>query len=379
VAGRLTVEPERGRADRRAFLGFPYRLYRGHPVWVPPLRIAEAALQDRRKNPFFRHGEAEHFLARRDGRVVGRIAAIENRRHNEFHADRLGFFGWFDAEPDPEAAAALVAAARGWTEARGLVGMRGPYNYTSNDVCGVLVDGFEKRPAIQMPWNRDDYDALLRGAGLVPVKDLLAYNVPARTPPERFLKIAKRALERGGIVLRPLRKREWDAEIRTVHDLYDRSWERNWGYVPMTREEFDHAAKDMKQIVDPATFLIAEREGKAVGFIGALPDVNQALVGLDGRLFPFGLFRLLFRLRRVTHARIMLLGLLPEARGKGVDAAFFVATIEAGIAAGYTEGGEASWILEDNHRMRADLEAVGATMTKRYRLYETPAPGAARA
>jgi GNAT superfamily N-acetyltransferase len=371
VQGALTVEPERGRADRRAFLDFPYRLYRGHPVWVPPLRMADGALMDRKKNPFFRHGDAAHFLARRDGRVVGRIAAIENPRHNEFHADRLGFFGWFDVEPDPEAATALVSAARDWTSARGLTAMRGPYNYTSNDVCGVLVDGFERRPALQMPWNREDYDALLRGAGLAPVKDLLAYNVPARTPPERFTRIAKRSLERSGIVLRPLRKSAWNEEIRTIHDLYDRSWERNWGYVPMTREEFDHAAKDLKMIVDPATFLIAEREGKPVGFIGALPDINQALVGLDGRLFPFGLFRLLWRRHKITHARIMLLGLLPEARGKGVDAAFFVATIEAGIAAGYTEGGEASWILEDNARMRGDLEAVGATLTKRYRLYQT--------
>jgi GNAT superfamily N-acetyltransferase len=370
VEGALTVEPERGRADRRAFLDFPYRLYRDHPVWVPPLRMADAALMDRTKNPFFGHGETAHFLARRGGRVVGRIAATENRRHNEFHSDRLGFFGWFDVEPDPEAATALGAAARDWTRARGLSPMRGPYNYTSNDVCGVLVDGFELRPAIQMPWNRKDYDALLQGAGLVPVKDLLAYNVPARTPPERFLKIAKRSLERGGIALRKLRKKDWDAEIRTVHDLYDRSWERNWGYVPMTREEFDHAAKDLKMIVDPNTFLIAEREGKAVGFIGALPDLNQALHGLDGRLFPFGLFRLLWRRRKITHARIMLLGILPEARGKGVDAAFFVATIEAGIAAGYSEGGEASWILEDNARMRGDLEAVGAKITKRYRLYE---------
>ncbi len=374
MAAPLTVEPETGRRGRREFLGFPYRLYADEPRWVPPLRIAEAAQMDPEKNPFFRHGTVQHFLARRKGRVVGRIAAIENRRHNEFHSDRLGFFGYFDVEPDPEAANALVAAARDWVRGRGLVGMRGPLCYTTNDVCGVLVEGFPLRPAILMPWNREDYDALLAGAGLVKAKDLVTYYVTDRPPPERLRKITARLLERGGITLRPLDKRRWKDEIRVVEDLYNRSWERNWGFVPMTDEEFAHAADDLKQIVDPRIFLIAERAGTPVGFIGIVPDVNECLRGLDGRLFPFGLLRLLWRMRHLKTSRVMLLGILPEARGRGLNAAFFTEAIRRGVEAGYS-GAECGWILEDNVFMRSDMEALGTRLTKRYRIYETPSAG----
>jgi GNAT superfamily N-acetyltransferase len=368
----LRVEPEAGRRDRREFASLPYRLYRDDPVWVPPLRMADRKTMDRRRNPFFRHAEAQHFLARRGDRVVGRIAACENRRHNEFHGDRTGFFGWFDCEPDPEAARALVEAARGWVAARGLSALRGPVCYSTNDVCGVLVDGFEDRPAILMPWNRPDYDALLRGAGLSPAKDLLAYWVPATTPvPDRFERVCERALSRSGVSIRTLDPRRFADEVRVVKDLYNRCWERNWGFVPATDEEFDHAAKDLKFLVDPRMFLIAERAGKPVGFAGVVLDLNQALVGLDGRMLPFGWARILVRKRRIRRVRILILGVLPEARGKGIDAAFFLRSIQGARACGY-DGGEASWILEDNVRMRADLESVGAQVSKRYRLYEMP-------
>ena len=368
---QLTVTPESGKKDRAAFLDFPYRLYRDHPVWVPPVRMTDAILMDRKKNPFFAHAEAQHFLARRGDRVVGRIAACENRAHNETHGDRLGFFGWFDVEPDPEAATALVTAARDWVAARGLVGMRGPVNYSTNDTCGVLVDGFDERPMLMMPWNRPDYDALLLGAGLVGAKDLLAYWIPSSTPaPERYVRIANRALERSGITLRDLDMGRWKEEVETIKRLYNLCWEKNWGFVPMTDAEFDHAAKDLKFAVDPRMFFVAERGGVPVGFSGTLPDLNEVLVGLDGRLFPFGLLKILARKKKVRRVRIVILGVDPAMRGKGIDAAFFVKSLEKARALGY-EGGEASWILEDNHRMRADLENVGGTVSKRYRLYQT--------
>jgi GNAT superfamily N-acetyltransferase len=370
VRDALRVEPETTKGDRKAFLRFSYDLYRGSPWWVPQPRMSEAALMNREKNPFFQHATAQHFLARRGDRVVGRIAAIENRAHNEFHGDRLGFFGWFDCEKDPEAAAALVASARAWTVERRLDGMRGPVNYSTNDTCGVLVDGFDDRPNLMMPWNREDYDALLKGAGLVPAKDLLAYWVPTETPPpERFARVCARALERGGITLREIDMKEFGRELGIVKTLYNRCWEKNWGFVPMTDAEIDHAAKDLKMIVDPRMFLIAERGGEPVGFVGTLPDLNEALVGLDGRLFPFGLLKLLARRKKISRVRIVMLGVVPEARGKGIDAAFFVESLRRAGVAGY-RGGEASWILEDNHRMRADLETVGAKVRKRYRLYE---------
>ena len=372
MADTLRIEAEDGKKDRREFLDFPYRLYRDHPVWVPPVRMTDATTMDRKKNPFFAHAEAQHFLARRGDRVVGRIAACENRLHNEVHGDRLGFFGWFDAEDDPEAVTALVEAARGWVRARGLEALRGPCNYSTNDTCGVLVDGFEKPPMLMMPWNRPAYDAMLRGAGLAPVKDLLAYWIPSSTPPpERFVRVCERVLERSGVSMREIDMKRWTEEVATVKRLYNLCWEKNWGFVPMTDAEFDHAAKDLKFAVDPRMFLIAERGGAPVGFAGTLPDLNEALVGLDGRLFPFGLLRILARRKKIRRVRIVILGVDPAMRGRGIDAAFFVKSIEKARACGY-EGGEASWILEDNYRMRADIEAVGAKVSKRYRLYEGP-------
>jgi GNAT superfamily N-acetyltransferase len=372
MAGALTIRPEAGRRDRRRFLDVPYRLNRGQPAWVPPLRISDAAVMDRRKNPFFRHAEVQHFLAWRDGRVVGRVAAIENRRHNEVHGDRLGFFGWFDVEEDAEAASGLVAAARAWVQARGLDGMRGPVCYSTNDVCGVLVEGFDLPPAILMPWNRPYYDGLLRGAGLEPVKDLVAYEITtSELDLDRLKRVTDRALSRGGYALRELDLSRWAAEVDLLLDLYNRTWERNWGFVPMTEEEFRHVAKDLRQLVDPRVFLFLEREGLPVGFVGLLPDLNVALKGLNGRLLPFNLFRILRRMKRVGRARIIMLGLLPEARSKGLDAALITKVIERGVPAGYLTG-EAGWILEDNQRMRASIEAMGSRVSKRYRLYETP-------
>src|SRR5262245_29647906 len=375
ASSEIVVTPERTAKDRKAFLDLPYRIYRGHPVWVPPMRMAERDLGDRKKNPFFQHAEVEHFLARRGegGLVVGRVAAIENRRHNEFHGDRVGFFGRFDCEADPEAARALVAAARAWLKGRGLASMRGPVSYSTNDVTGVLVEGFEWPPSISMPYNREDYDALLKGAGLAPAKDLLAYWVPTERPlPERVVRIGARTLERGGYRLRPIDMKRFAAEIDTLLSLYNRCWERNWGFVPMTEAEFRHAAKDLKIVVDPRIFLFVERsDGTPVGFVGVLPNLNEALVGLDGRLFPFGLIRLLWRKSRVRRSRIMLLGVVPEARGRGVDAALMSQVFARASAAGYV-GGEGSWILEDNVRMRNDLEALGAGVVARYRLYSMP-------
>jgi GNAT superfamily N-acetyltransferase len=369
----VVVEPERTRADRKAFLTLPYRLYRGHPTWVPPLRMDEAFLGNRKKNPFFAHAEVAHFLARREGRVVGRIAAIENRRHNECHGERVGFFGRFDVESDPEAARALVAAARAWVGARGLGAMRGPVSYSSNESIGVLVDGFDRRPTVGMPYNRPDYDELLRGAGLAKAKDLVAYWVRSDLPrPERVVRIARRTLDRQGYTVRLLDLKRWDAEIDTLLALYNRCWERNWGFVPMTEAEFRHAAKALKMIVDPRIFLFVEKPaGTAVGFVGAVPDVFEIIHDLDGRLFPLGLAKLLLRRKRITGARVMLLGVEPAYRGRGVDAALMADVFVRAGQAGY-RGGEGSWILEDNVRMRTDLESIGGTVTATYRVYEMP-------
>lgn len=367
----LRVEPEEGRRGRAAFLSLPYRLYAGQPGFVPPLRMAEAALMDRRKNPFFQHSEAQHFLAFRGRRAVGRVAAVENRQHNRAHGERIGFFGFFDVEPDVAAARALLAAAEGWCRSRGLCALRGPASYSTNDTCGLLVEGFDQRPAVQMPWNRPDAEGLVLGAGFAPVKDLLAYWIPSSIPaPERFERVVARQMERAGVRLRSIDLAHFGAEIDILRDLYNRAWEANWGFVPVTEEEFRHAAKDLKQVVDPDLSAIAEIGGRPVGFSAILRDVNAVLAPRGGgRLLPTNLLRLLFGLKRAKRFRVITLGVVPEARGKGVNEAFFLRALAACKQKG-GEGAEASWILADNARMRAPIEAVGGSVSKRYRMYE---------
>ena len=369
----LRIGPEAGPGDRKAFIDLPYRLYAGHPVWVPPLRMAERDLMDRARNPFFEHAEVAHFLARRGARVVGRIAAVENRLHNQVHEDRLGFFGFFDVEDDPEAAAGLLEAARAWTAARGLGPMRGPVNYSTNDSCGVLVDGFDEPPMLLMPYNRPDYERLLLDAGAEPVKDLLAYWIDSRSEvPPRFRRVVERRMARSDIELRPLDLKHFDREVLLIKDLYNRCWERNWGFVPATDAEFEHAAADLKRLVARELSAVAMRRGEPVGFSVFLLDLNRLLAGSNGSLFPTLWAKLLFGLSKVKHTRCALLGIVPEARGNAINEAFFIHAMDQARAHGIA-GAEAGWILEDNAAMRAPIEAAGGVVTKRYRMYEVGA------
>lgn len=339
---------------------------------MPPLRIAERDTFDRKKNPFFRHAEVEHFLARRAGRVVGRIAAVHNRLHNDTHGDRLGFFGFFDVEPDPEAAAALVEAARAWVAARGLDRMRGPANYSTNDSCGVLIDGFDELPTVLMPYNRPDYDELLQGAGLDPAKDLVSLWINALNEiPERFRRVVARSLKRSRVTLRPIDLSDLAGEIRSLENVYNRCWADNWSFVPATTEEFEHASKQMRPLLEPDLSAVAEIDGVPVGLSLILKDVNRILRGTNGRLFPLGLFRLLFSLRKVRHLRTVALGVVHEARGRGITEAFFIRGMDGSRRKGYA-GSEAGWILEDNRKMLAPILGVGGRITKRYRMYEMP-------
>lgn len=361
------------RRDQARFFRYPYDLYKGHPYWVPNLRIAERALQNQDKNPFFAHGAAQHFLATRGDRVVGRIAAVENRLHNEMHEDRLGFFGFFDAEEgEVEGTRALVEAAHAWCRERGLEGMRGPTSYSMNDVIGVLVDGFEQSNAVMMPYNRPDYDALLLEAGLVGVKDLLAFYIDGTNPvPERFRRVVNRRLERKGITIRGLHMDRFKAELETIHDLYGRCWEKNWGFVPATDAEFEHAASDLKMLVHTGLSAIAERDGEAVGFSVFIRDINEVIPpGSNGRLFPTLWWRLLRKVKQVKATRCILLGVVPEARGNAINEAFFMHALESAKATTPPTSAEPGWVLADNERMVSPILASGGEEVKRYRMYE---------
>jgi GNAT superfamily N-acetyltransferase len=353
-----------------AFIELPYTLYRNDPNWVPPLRIAVKELLDREKHPFYANAQAEFFLARRDGEVVGRIAAILDRAHNKAHQESAGFFGFFETVNDGDVARALLGRAREWTEARGAKFLRGPVSPSTNYECGMLVEGFDSPPMIMMPYNPAYYPGLVEQAGLEKAKDLLAYLSNSHTiDMTKIGRIADRVLATNQVRIRPIDMKNFARDVESVWTVYNRAWSRNWGYIPMSREEFLAMAKEMKQILKPELVLIGECAGKAVGFALALPDINQALKPAKGKLFPTGLFKILYYQRLITSVRVLALGVVEEFRASGVGAAFYATLVRNARKLGYGDC-EMSWILEDNVLMNRSITAMGAKRYKNYRIYE---------
>jgi GNAT superfamily N-acetyltransferase len=374
---RLRVRATRDRRDLKRFIDLPYRLHARDPVWVPPLRRDVESLLSRSKNPFFEHAEAEYFIAERGDEVVGRIAAISNRLHNETHGDRVGFFGFFETVNDQAVAAALLSAASEWCRARNHDVLRGPASFSVNDECGLLVDGFERPPTLMMPHNPRYYMDLLEHAGFTKARDLWVYQggseeryVPV---PERLARGTELIRQRQGITLRPLNMKDFQGEVERIKELYNAAWEKNWGFVPMTDREIDHLAEQFKPVVIPELVPMAEKDGKLIGFGIALPDLNVVFRRhRSGRLFPM-IIDLLWslKMRRIRRARILLLGVRPDYRGKGVDAMLYH-WIWTRSGERQIYWGEAGWILEDNPAMNAGLEKMTFRVYKTYRLYDRP-------
>ncbi len=353
----------------RRFIRVAWRANARDPNWVPPLLVAQKTLLDRRKHPFHQHADVAYFLAEREGEAIGRIAAIINHRHNEFHQEKLGFFGFFEADEDEEASGALFDAAAQWLRERGMERMRGPANFSSNEEWGLLIEGFDTPPMIMMPHNPPYYAHLHEAAGLEKTKDLLAYWLQGE-PPEQLVRTSERIARRDGITVRGVDLRRFRSEVDIIKEVYNSAWARNWGFVPMSDAEFEHMAKELRPVVDPNLCLIAERKGEPVGFSLALPDLNRALKHLpNGRLFPFGIFRLLREKRRIRAVRLITLGVKPDFQHVGLGMLLYLRTWQVGNERGYFSG-EASWVLEDNWQMRKPLEKMGARIYKRYRLYE---------
>ena len=372
----LEIRTVTTRADLKRFVAFPYDLYdrRRYPQWVAPLRVAVFDALDRERNPFYRQADRELFLALRDGKVVGRIAAIENRAHNEFHGDRTGFFGFFESVDDQAVADLLFRVAGDWLAARELTSVQGPMNPSTNYECGLLVEGFENRPTFMTSWNPPYYDALLQGAGFTKAKDMLAFWFPAAEPgyelPEFVQRQAQRALESGRMEFRDLDPRRFDREVAACWEIYNDAWERNWGFVPMSRAEFEYMAKDMKRLLWPELAFMASVEGEPAGFMLAVPDYNVALAkNRSGRLFPFGLLRILRGKKTIRTARVMALGVKKAYRTRSILALFTHEVMRRGLAMGKI-GAEASWLLEDNQLIVKPMRAMGARERMRWRVYE---------
>jgi len=364
----VAIEPVENESALRAFVRLPERLYRGDPHWVPPLRRDERARLSR-SNPFFAHAEVRLFLARRDGEVVGRIAAIVDRWHLERWRDGAGFFGFFEAVDDEAVARSLFEAVRGWLRPQGLRVMRGPFNPSTNDMCGVLTEGFELPPRIMMPYNPSYYPRLFERAGLRSTHELLAYEV--QTPPslpEAIGRVAEAARNRG-VRVRCLNPKRLGEEAERFRQVYNAAWAENWGFVPMSEGEAEWMASQLRQVLVSELALFAECGGRPVGFFLGLPDLNPALRVLGGRITPWGLLRFLLARRRVDMVRVILLGVLPQHRRRGVEALLLQQGHEALRRLGY-RGAEVGWILEENVVTRHTTERWNARLVKRYALYE---------
>lgn len=370
---RPTLQSVRTKAQLDTFIRCAWPIYANDRHWVPPLISDVKAALDRDKHPFHRHAEVELFTAHRGGRAVGRIAAIINHNHNDFHEDRLGFFGLFESIDDPAVASALLSRAEAWLRERRMDACRGPMNLSTNDELwspGILIDGFDTPPAIMMGHNPPYYQALVEGAGYAKSKDLLTYWIDTSRQ-TRIERSAERLMRRGRFEIRSLDLKNLNDEVAIIQDIYNSAWERNWGFVPMTEEEIQHLASALRPVVNPDLCALAFVDGQPVGFALALPDYNQALAHVNGRLFPFGLFKLLWYRRKIDAARTLTLGIKPEQRATGLDALLILHLFRNGAAGGMPHG-ECSWILEDNVPMRHGLERFGATVRKTYRVYDKP-------
>jgi len=357
--------------ELRDFIRLPWSIYRGNPYWVPPLIIDVQKLLNKQKNPFFQHSTADFFLAKRDGQTVGRIAAILNNNHNRFHNEKIAFFGFFESINDRTVGDALLNHAAVWGRERGMVILRGPMNYSTNDTCGLLIEGFDKLPCILMPYNPPYYLELLEHNQLRKAMDLYAWWGDDKTGlNEKIIRVGEHALKRYGITIRTLDMTHFDRDVEIIKQIYNDAWSANWGFVPMTDAEFAHLAKDLKPVVNPKLVLIAMQGGQAIGFSLSIPDLNVALHKINGRLLPFGLLKLFYHARQIQHVRVITLGIVRRLqKTRGLGALLYMETFRRCVAAGFPQG-EFSWTLENNALINSGMELLNGKIYKRYRIYE---------
>ena len=360
--------------DLATFIKLPWKIYKDYPQWVPPLISERKKMLDRQHNPFFQHSQAEYFLAERNGEVVGRIAAIVNHAHNEFHHDQNGFFGFFEAVEDEEVFRALLTAAQDWLRARGMTGVLGPMNPSSNDDMGCLLQGYDQPPAVMMPYNPPYYITLMEKCGMQKAKDLLAYFLKSAEAQEseKLKAIAAEVRAKLGVSVRPVRINDLERELVLIRQVYNDAWSNNWGFVPMTEAEFQHTANDLKQILDPEVALLAFIGDRPVAFLVGLPDINEILIKIrDGRLFPTGFIKFLLGKNKIRTVRVITLGVIRDLQQTGMGALMYLEIVQRGKKRGYVKG-EMSWILEDNAAMNRGAQLLGGSVSKKYRIYQAP-------
>ncbi|MCL4638889.1 MULTISPECIES: hypothetical protein [Olivibacter] len=361
------------KSQLKSFIDFPHDLYKNDKNYVPELFIAQRDMLTPGKHPFHDHSFIQLFLAYEGERIVGRIAAIYNTNHNAFTQANDGFFGFFDAIDDQVVVDTLLSHSIAWLKEKGANRLIGPINLSTNDSCGLLVQGFDRPPVAMMPYNKSYYEKLLLASGLKKFTDLLAYLVIRNNLNDRSVRLLgalENRLKRSDIKIRQIDKKNLKREIPKIKALYNSAWDKNLGFVPMTDEEFNFLAKDLSLILDPKYCIIAEQGDKMVGFALGIPDINQILIKIKrGRLFPTGIFKLLFGLKKVTGVRVLLLGVIDGYRKMGIEACLY-GTLIKNAEGTKVEYAECSWMLEDNYLMNHAIEQINGQQYKRYRLFE---------
>jgi hypothetical protein len=371
----VEVRPIRSRADRRDFVELPFRLHATGSQWIPPLRIERHLFLNRHFNAFFKHGEAELFLARRDGRVVGRISAQIDHNFNAFHDNAWGMFGFLEVEEDPEALRALLDTAAGWLRDRGRDRMIGPMDFTMNDESGVLIEGFDREPMLRQSWHPPYYARLCDEAGLEKAVDLFMWELRI-SDRDKILPImrtlASELEPKHGITIRKMSRRRLRRELDGFADIYNEAWSRNWGFVPYTKEDLDAYAQELHLVFDRDWFMVAENaDGETVGIGITIPDINQVLKRMGGRVLPLGWWHYLRRRRIMNRCRIGFLGVKPAYQHTGVAAGMYMENF-AMAEVTPIKWGEAGWVLETNRGLNRGMEALGGRICKKYRVYEQP-------
>jgi GNAT superfamily N-acetyltransferase len=371
---KIEVSEVSSRRDRDTFIKFPWRIYANDPAWVPPLIIERKAFLDRNRHPFYQHGDAALFLARRDGEIVGRIMASDDPNYNSLHQTNVGCFGLFECVEDHNVAAALFEAAANWLRKKGRTEMMGPIDYSTNYVCGLLIDGFQFPPTILTAHNPPSYQQLIESCGFTKAKDWYAwwFADPSRAATQ-LRRLATRFQRRSPGTIRPANLKNLRDESRRLREIYNQAWEENWGFVPFTEVEIEFMTKELKPLLVPEFAWIAEMGNEPVGFALCLPDINVILRDLNGRLtrfgLPIGLLKLLFYKKHIRKGRLIALGVVEKYRRAGIAEMLVLRVIEETmVKRGMT--GELSMTLEDNFMINRFLEAIGAQRYKTYRIFK---------
>ena len=367
----IKVKKVTTKSELNQFIRFPWQIYKDDQHWVPPLIMEQKKLLDKNKNPFFKYAEADYFLAYKNEKIAGRIATIKNDTHLKYHNDESGHFGFFECINDQAVADALFNTAKNWSKEKKLKSIKGPANPSSNDIYGMLVEGFDDSPRLLMPYNPEYYIQLCEGHGLKKAKDLFAWKIISEKilASEKLKRGQELVKKRYNLKISQLEMKNFQKDLEKFKYVYNKAWAPNWGFVPMTEEQIDSMAKEMKPLAEPSLVLFGEIDGNLVGAALVMMDYNQIFKNMNGKLFPFNFIKLFTNKKKINWLRILTLGIIPEYQKRGLDTVFYWEILHRGIALNVLRG-EASWVLEDNDMMNRGLELMNAERYKRYRIWD---------